>query len=160
MCTVVCYLALLVLPVYRKAKKDVFGGGAGLGGGTQVNSSYRQFCQSIIRRRKFSCCCFYIILYRLVNADVSVDAAVQTRPPPPPLSHFVLSMLSSLDFLVLSVCRQTWKDCLSLLVSQCLLSRLVSVGLLSDQERSVCCFTLSLNELQVRQLTELKQSNL
>ena len=26
---VVCYLALLVLPVYRKAKKDVFGGGVG-----------------------------------------------------------------------------------------------------------------------------------
>ena len=36
---VFCYLALLVLPVYRKAKKDVFGGGAGLGGGTQVNST-------------------------------------------------------------------------------------------------------------------------
>ena len=83
-----------------------------------------------------------------------------TPPPPLSVSHFVLSMLSSLDFLVLPVCRQTWKDCLSLHVSQCLLSRLVSVGLLSGQKRSVCCFALSLNELQVRQLTELKQTKL
>ena len=72
------------------------------------------------------------------------------------LSHFVLSVLSSLDFLVLSVCRQTRKDRLSLFVSQCrccqsvirpgqtcLLPCLVSVSLLSDQERSVCCLALT-----------------